>query len=461
MIITRFHPSILREYDIRGVIGKTLSEKEARWIGQAYGTMLRRKYKKAEHKIAVGRDGRLSSPKMEAALIEGLTSAGIDVVKIGLAPTPMLYFSVFHLDLDGGIMITGSHNPADYNGFKMMMGKKSLFGDDIRELGAMIEEEHFLDGQGEVTSQNIVKEYIDRITENLKRDKELKIAWDCGNGIAGHVIHELTNRIPGDHFMLFDDVDGTFPNHHPDPTVAKNLVDLQNHVAKYKCDVGIAFDGDADRIGVVDGQGRILWGDQLLSILAKDVLKDNPGTAIIADVKASQMLFDEVAKFGGEPIMWRTGHSLIKTKMQETGAKLAGEMSGHIFFADEYYGFDDALYAAVRLINIMMTSDKTLDDMFDELPVMVNTPEIRFDCDEERKFVIIDEVKKRLEASAANFSDVDGVRVMTEDGWWLLRASNTQAALVARCEASDEDGLKRLKNQLLEQLEMSQVPIEF
>ncbi len=460
MIITRFHPSILREYDIRGVIGKTLSEKEATWIGQAYGSMLRRHYKKKDHTIAVGRDGRLSSPKIEAALIEGLNKAGINVVKLGLSPTPMLYFSVFHLDLDGGIMITGSHNPPDYNGFKMMLGKKSLFGKQILELGGIIEEENFLEGEGTVTSKNIVKDYIDRITENLKLEKDLKVAWDCGNGIAGHVIHELTQRIPGDHFMLYDDVDGTFPNHHPDPTVAENLVDIQNYVAKYKCDVGIAFDGDADRIGVVDNKGRILWGDQLLAILAKDVLKNHPSAAIIADVKASQILFDEVRKYGGDPIMWKTGHSLIKTKMQETGAKLAGEMSGHIFFADDYYGFDDALYAAIRLINILISSDKTLDEMFDELPTMINTPELRFDCEEERKFAIVDEVKKRLKASDANFNDVDGVRVMTDDGWWLLRASNTQAAIVARCESSDEDGLKRLKNQLLEQLDMSQVPVE-
>ena len=441
----KFDPTILREYDIRGIVGGTVHPADARAIGRTLGTLVRRK---GGRRVALGYDGRLSSPELAAACIEGLTSAGIDVTNIGLAATPMLYFAVYHLDADGGIMITGSHNPPDYNGFKMMMGKKSFFGADIQTLGVMAAKADWESGQGKAEKKDILADYAARLLKDVKPGKKLKVAWDTGNGAVGVSIRAVVGKLPGEHFILNETVDGTFPSHHPDPTVPENLKQLISEVEKHGCDLGIAFDGDGDRIGAVDGQGRILWGDQLLVLWSRDVLKTHPGATIIADVKASQVLFDEIAKAGGKPMMFKTGHSLIKSKMAEIGAPLAGEMSGHVFFADTFYGFDDALYCGLRLLNIVANSDQSLADMRDGLPQPVNTPELRFDCPDADKFRIVDEVKARLLKAGATLSDIDGVRVSTKDGWWLLRASNTQPVLVARCEAADDAGLERLKADL-------------
>ncbi len=437
-----FNPTILREYDIRGVVGETLGEADARAIGRAFATMLA---ERGLRRVAVGYDGRLSSPSLEAALIGGLTASGCDVLRVGLGPTPMLYFAAFTLDVDAGIMITGSHNPADYNGFKMMVEKKPFFGPDIQRLGQIAAAGDLAVGAGTVAEHRVFDAYVERLLQDYDGKRPLKIAWDAGNGATGAALVALTARLPGEHILLNEAIDGGFPAHHPDPTEPKNLVQLQAAVARHRCDLGVAFDGDGDRIGVVDGEGRILWGDQLMVLLAEDILATRPGATIIADVKASQVLFDEIARLGGVPLMWRTGHSLIKTKMAETGAPLAGEMSGHIFFADRYYGYDDALYAAVRLLAILARGAVSLAALRNRLPAVVNTPELRFPCSETRKFAIVDEVQARLRLAGAEMSDIDGVRVRTQDGWWLLRASNTQDVLVARAEAHDEAGLNRLK----------------
>ncbi len=442
-----FERTILREYDIRGIVDRTLTEADATAIGRAFASIVLGRG--GGRRICVGYDGRVSSPRLEAALVDGLTGVGIEVLRIGLGPTPMLYYAVFHHDADGGVMITGSHNPPDQNGFKMMIGKAAFYGADIVELGRVAADGAYAEGAGAVREKPVFDDYVARLAEGVAGNgRELKVAWDAGNGAAGEAMAALTARLPGTHVLLNERIDGTFPAHHPDPTVAENLVQLIDTVRAEGCDLGIAFDGDGDRIGVVDGRGRIVWGDQLLALLSADVLARRPGATIIADVKASQVLFDEIARLGGTPLMWRTGHSLIKSKMAEVGAPLAGEMSGHIFFADDYYGFDDALYAAVRLLGLVARSDESLDQMRDRLPDAVNTPELRFECADERKFAVVDEVRARLTDEGADVVDIDGVRVRTDDGWWLLRASNTQAMLVARCEAADDDGLARLKSDL-------------
>ena len=439
--------TILREYDIRGIVDRTLTEADATAIGRAFASIVLGRG--GGRRICVGYDGRVSSPRLEGALVDGLTGAGIEVLRVGLGPTPMLYYAVFHHDADGGVMITGSHNPPDQNGFKLMIGKAAFYGADIVELGQVAADGAFAEGAGSKRDTPVFDDYVARLAEGVAgQGRELKVAWDAGNGAAGEAMAALTARLPGTHILLNERIDGAFPAHHPDPTVAENLVQLIDMVRAEGCDLGIGFDGDGDRIGVVDGCGRIVWGDQLLALLSADVLARRPGATIIADVKASQVLFDEIARLGGTPLMWRTGHSLIKSKMTEVGAPLAGEMSGHIFFADDYYGFDDALYAAVRLLGLVARSDESLDQLRDRLPDAVNTPELRFDCADERKFAVVDEVRARLTDEGADVVDIDGVRVRTDDGWWLLRASNTQAMLVARCEAPDEVGLARLKSDL-------------
>ncbi len=447
------NPTILREYDIRGVVGETLDAADAHAIGRAFAAVVA---EAGGQRVAVGRDGRLSSPELEAALVAGLGEGGIDALRIGLGPTPMLYFAVNTRHVDGGIMVTGSHNPGTYNGFKLMLGKKSFFGEDIQRLGRIAAAPPRALRQGDATEASGVDEaYVTRLLADYDGTRPLSVAWDAGNGATGEVLQRLVQQLPGRHELLNETIDGRFPAHHPDPTEAKNLVQLQQVVIARGCDLGIAFDGDGDRIGVVDGKGRILWGDQLMVLLASDVIRTRPGATIIADVKASQVLFDEVARLGGTPLMWRTGHSLIKTKMAEIGAPLAGEMSGHIFYADRYYGYDDALYAAVRLLGILARGSESLAAFRDRLPAVVNTPELRFPCADTRKFAVITEVRERLKRAGAEMSDIDGVRVKTADGWWLLRASNTQDVLVARAEAKDEPGLARLKALLAEQLGQS------
>lgn len=457
-----FHPTILREYDIRGIIGETLSADDARAIGRSFGSMLRRAGGKT---VAVGYDGRVSSPVLEHALVEGLTASGCDAVRIGMGPTPMLYYAEASSgEVDGGIQITGSHNPANYNGFKMVFQGRPFFGRDIQDLGVVAAEGDWLDGTGTSRALDIQEDYVARLMGAIDGIDPaalggLSIGWDAGNGAAGPVLEMLAARLPGEHHLLYTEVDGHFPNHHPDPTVEANLADLKALVADKKLDFGVAFDGDGDRIGAIDGEGRVIWGDQLLMIYAEDLLAKVPGATIIADVKASRALFDHVAAHGGQPLMWKTGHSLIKSKMKETGSPLAGEMSGHVFFADTYYGFDDALYAALRLVAASARLGKSVTELRGAMPAMVNTPEMRFQVDEARKFAAIDEVKARLAGADApqgiEVNDTDGVRVTTPDGWWLLRASNTQDVLVARAEGDSEAAVERLMAQIDEQLSLS------
>ncbi len=447
-----FHPTSLREYDIRGIIGETLGEKDAYAIGRGFGTLLARDGGK---KAAIGYDGRLSSPMLEEALVAGLNDSGITAVRIGMGPTPMLYYAECVLDdVDGGIEITGSHNPANYNGFKMVFKGRPFFGADIQKLGTMASSGDWDSGSAGSESLDIMDQYVARILEGAPQ-KAFRIGWDAGNGAAGPIIEKLTQKLPGEHFMLFTEVDGNFPNHHPDPTEEANLVDLKKCVADNNLDFGVAFDGDGDRIGAIDGQGRVIWGDQLLQIYAQEVLKALPGSTIIADVKASQALYDRVDELGGKPLMWKTGHSLIKSKMKETGSPLAGEMSGHVFFKHEYYGFDDAPYAAIRLMSASASIGQSVTELRSSMKEMINTPEMRFQVDESRKFAVIDEVLERLSADGADVNNTDGARVNTADGWWLLRASNTQDVLVARAEASSEEGLERLMAQIDEQLQLS------
>ncbi len=448
-----FDPTTLREYDIRGIIDETLGTADAYAIGRSFGTRIARAGGK---RVAVGYDGRTSSPGLEAALVEGLNASGIDAVRIGLGPTPMLYYAVNELACDGGVMITGSHNPPNYNGFKMMLGTGPFFGADIRALGDAAAAGDWATGAGGNETLDIMDRYVDRLVRDFA-GAPFTIAWDCGNGVAGPVVERLVKRLPGTHHLLFTEVDGVFPNHHPDPTDEKNLADLKRVVAERACDFGVAFDGDADRLGAVDGQGRVVWGDQLLSILAVPVLRALPGATIIADVKASQMLFDRVAELGGTPLMWKTGHSLVKAKMKEVGSPLAGEMSGHIFFSHDWYGFDDGIYAAVRLLGAVSELGGSLTALRDAMPAMINTPELRFQSSEDRKFVVVEEVLARLKAAGAQVNETDGARVNTPDGWWLLRASNTQDVLVARAEAVDDAALARLMAALNAQLAASGV----
>ncbi|MEP2735081.1 MAG: phosphomannomutase/phosphoglucomutase [Erythrobacter sp.] len=462
-----FDSTVLREYDIRGIIGETLSAEDARAIGRGFASLLREAGGK---KVAVGYDGRTSSPMLEEALIDGLTASGCDVVRIGLSATPMLYYAEASAEeVDGGIQITGSHNPANYNGFKMVFKGRPFFGEDIQAIGRMAAAGEWADaavsgGVGSVETREILSEYIDRLLTGIdgidtSAISGLKVGWDNGNGAAGPALEALALRLPGEHHLLYTEVDGHFPNHHPDPTVEANLEDLRKLVADKNLDFGVAFDGDGDRIGAIDGKGRVIWGDQLLMIYAEDLLSrradksQNP--VIIADVKASRALFDHVAQHGGTPLMWKTGHSLIKSKMKETASPLAGEMSGHVFFADTYYGYDDALYAGVRLLAATARLGKSVTQLRSDMPDMLNTPEMRFQVDEARKFAAIDEVSARLLASEHEVNATDGVRVTTKDGWWLLRASNTQDVLVARAESDTQEGLDRLLALIDEQLALS------
>ncbi len=461
-----FDPTILREYDIRGIIGETLGPDDARAIGRSFGSLLQRAGGKT---VAVGYDGRVSSPMLEHALIEGLTASGCDVVRIGMGATPMLYYAEASSEqVEAGIQITGSHNPPNYNGFKMGFQGRPFFGADIAKLGELSAAGNWTDGAGSVTSLDIIGQYVERMLEGLSGIDTaalagLKVGWDAGNGAAGPALEALAARLPGEHHLLFTDVDGHFPNHHPDPTVEENLADLRALVAEKRLDFGVAFDGDGDRIGAIDGEGRVIWGDQLLMIYAEDLLTSggdtHAGATIIADVKASRALFDSVSKHGGKPLMWKTGHSLIKSKMKETGSPLAGEMSGHVFFADEYYGFDDALYAGIRLLAASARLGKSVTQLRSEMPDMLNTPEMRFQVDEARKFPAIAEVTERLTTNPGpeveEVNATDGVRVNTKDGWWLLRASNTQDVLVARAESDTAEGLERLIAQIDEQLRLS------
>lgn len=450
-----FDPTILREYDIRGQIDKNLSEKDAYALGRAFAAYVINDNDGAPVTLCVGYDGRESSPSLCDSLVQGLVDSGVTVNNVGLGPTPMLYFAVKHFGAHAGIMITGSHNPSDYNGFKMTMQSTPVFGEIIQEIGRMSQDGALIDGKGTVTEHDIKDIYVDRLIQDLNLSRDLTIGWDNGNGAAGEILQRLVKKIPGTHHLLFEDIDGAFPNHHPDPTVDENLVDLQKLVAEKKCDLGIAFDGDGDRIGVVDENGDVLRCDILMTIYAKEVLETFPNAAIIGDVKCSEVMFDEIRKIGGNAVMWKTGHSLIKAKMREMQSPLAGELSGHIFFADKYYGYDDALYCSVRLLNALNETTSGLSSLTAHLPTLFNTPEVRFEVEEDGKFDLVPRVVTSLKSQnldGVSLDDIDGVRVKTADGWWLLRPSNTQNVLVARVESDSADGLERLKAMLAKEV---------
>lgn len=456
-----FDPEILREYDIRGQVGKNLSTDDAFAVGCAFGTYVKRQG--GDH-ICVGYDGRASSPVLCEALIGGLMATGIRVENIGLGPTPMLYFAVKDRKADGGVMITGSHNPSDYNGFKMTLQNGPVFGEAVQELGRIAASGDFESGESSISEIDIQDTYVERLLRDFKGGKELKVAWDCGNGAAGEITRRLTAILPGEHILLFDEIDGTFPNHHPDPTVDKNLEDLIRVVREEKCDLGVAFDGDADRIGAVDENGDILRCDTLMTIYARDVLERHPGAAIIGDVKCSQVMYDEIERLGGKPVMWKTGHSLIKARMYELEAPLAGELSGHIFFGDQWYGFDDGLYCTIRLMNEICKANGPVSSLTAHLPTPFNTPEVRFEVDEKEKFNLVERIATSVKGQASDemtINDIDGVRVSTPDGWWLIRASNTQNVLVTRAEAGSAEGLERLTNMVMKEVAKTGYDVTF
>jgi phosphomannomutase / phosphoglucomutase len=437
----QINPQIFREYDIRGVVNKDLTPDIVRTLGKGFGTHMAN----LGHKeLVVGKDGRLSSKDFEDALIEGLISTGCHVVNIGLCPTPVYYFSIFHLDKDGGAMVTGSHNPPEFNGFKVSVGKSTIFGEEIQNLRRLIEKEEFVVGKGFVSNKEIIQSYQDYIKKNIHIEKRMRVVIDAGNGTGGIVAGPLFRDLGCEVEELYCKVDGRFPNHFPDPTIPANLKDLIDRVKKNQADVGIGYDGDADRIGVVDDQGNIIWGDQLMILFSREILKYKKGATFVAEVKCSQNLFNDIEKHGGKAIMWRTGHSLIKEKMKEEKAVLGGEMSGHIFFADRYFGYDDAIYASCRLIELLSKTNKKLSQLLSDVPKTSITPEIRVDCPDEIKFQVVEKVKEALRKDYP-IIDVDGVRVKFEHGWGLVRASNTQPALVLRFEALTDKHVQDIK----------------
>jgi phosphomannomutase/phosphoglucomutase len=442
------NPQIFREYDIRGIVDRDLTGETVLELGLGIGTYLR---EHGAERVSLGRDGRLSSEYIRDQLLDGMMKTGLKVVDVGCCPTPVLYFSIANLQMDGGVMITGSHNPPEFNGFKVCLGVDTIYGEQIQSIRDMIDRGAFAQGMGSVNAFSVIPIYQEFLLNNLDIKRPLRIAIDSGNGTAGLVAPEVFRKMQLGVHELYSEVDGNFPNHHPDPTIPDNLQDLIVKVKDRGLEMGIAYDGDADRIGVVDDLGNILWGDQLMILFARDILKKNLGAAIISEVKSSQVLYDQIAEFGGRPIMWKTGHSLIKKKMREEGALLAGEMSGHMFFADRYFGFDDAIYASGRLLEIVAESDVPLHMLLEDVPKMCSTPEIRIDCPDEAKFEV---VKRAREVSLGEREKVtiDGVRWIFNDGWGLLRASNTQPVLVLRFEAVSESRLQEIQSTVESQL---------
>jgi phosphomannomutase/phosphoglucomutase len=435
--------TIFREYDIRGVVGKDLGAEDVFRIAKGFAAYCSQRGVK---KLSLGRDVRLSSPEFRDAMTRGLLSSGIDVVDIGVVPTPLLYFSIVELETDGGVMITGSHNPPDYNGFKLCVGTSALYGPMIQELREVIERNEFLEGEGALRHEDVVPLYTGKIKDNVKLEGKVRAVVDCGNGTAGLVAPSLFRDIGVDVIPLFEEPDGNFPNHFPDPTVPENLEKLIEIVRETGADVGVGYDGDADRIGVVDERGNVIYGDYLLIIFSRELLSRKPGATIISEVKASQNLYDDIQNHGGIPVMYKTGHSLIKNKMKEVGAELAGEMSGHIFFKDRYYGFDDAIYASARLFEIMSKEETSLSSLLSDLPDVVSTPEIRVECPDEEKFAVVDEVVTLLTREAKEVVTIDGVRALFDGGWGLVRASNTQPVLVLRFEGTDETEVEKIRS---------------
>jgi phosphomannomutase / phosphoglucomutase len=441
--MSEIDPTIFRSYDIRGIVDRDLTVEAVEKIGAAYATIAK---ERGFGRVTVGRDCRESSPRLFEALVKGITSTGVDVLDIGVVATPMQYFSVHHFKADGGIQITGSHNPPEYNGLKISLGGASLHGEDIQAIGRLAREGRFASGKGRVESVDVVSPYSDYLVDNARLGtRKLKIVVDGGNGTAGPFAVPIYEALGLEVVPLYIEMDATFPNHHPDPTVEENLVDLRNTVLEKRADLGIAFDGDGDRIGVIDETGGVLWGDQLMVLFSRAVLAERPGAAIVGEVKCSKTLYDDIEKHGGKGIMWKTGHSLIKSKMKEVSAELAGEMSGHIFFKHRYFGFDDATYAGLRLLEILSNIDRPLSKLLDDLPKMHSTPEIRVDCPESMKFALVDAAVKHFKAAGHQVIDVDGARVTFADGWGLVRASNTQPLLVLRFEAETAARLEEIR----------------
>ena len=441
----KLKPEIFRQYDIRGLVDKDLTPESVEILGKAIGTYFRQHSRK---QVALGRDCRLSSPEFSEVLSKGLMSTGCTVVDLGIIPTPLLYFTIYYKKMEAGAMITGSHNPPEYNGFKMMLGEDTLYGPAIQDILKIIQNEQFIEEDAGVKeSYNIVPEYENYVVENITPHKKIKVVVDAGNGTGGVVAVPIFKKLGCEVIELFCEMDGTFPNHHPDPTLPEALETLIETVAASHADLGIAYDGDADRIGVIDDRGNIIWGDQLMIIFARDILPSNPGATVISEVKASKLLYEEVEKLGGRPIMWKTGHSLIKKKIKEENALIAGEMSGHIFFADRFFGFDDAIYSSARLLEILSRSDKKLSEMLSDLPRTYHTPEIRVYASDAVKFKIVEDVKKEL-SQKYPIIDIDGVRAQFPKGWGLVRASNTQEVLVLRFEADTEQDLADIRKEV-------------
>ena len=436
------NPRIFREYDIRGLVDQDLTVEGARLIGQSLATYLSRQ---GMQEAVVGRDGRLSSPRLHGSLVQGMVAGGMDVMDIGVCPTPVFYFSLFHLNRDGGAMITGSHNPPEFNGFKLCSGKETLHGEQIQELRRIIESQNFIRGQGALFRQEILPAYRQFMAQNIRLQRKIKVVVDSGNGTAGLVAPAILRDLGCEVIDLYTEVDGRFPNHHPDPTIPEYMQALIAKVRETGAEVGIGYDGDADRIGAVDHNGNIIWGDQLMILFSRQVLRDHPGATIVSEVKCSQNLYDDIAKNGGRGIMGRAGHSLLKKQMKEEKALLGGEMSGHIFFADRYFGYDDAIYASCRLVEILSRTEKRIPDLLSDVPQAFNTPEIRVDCPDDRKFLIAEKVKESFR-NEYPIVDVDGVRVIFPDGWGLVRASNTQPILVLRFEARTPERLREIRS---------------
>ncbi len=459
-ILERFNPDVLREYDIRGIVNKDLTANTAYSIGRTFGHIVCSKF--SEKKIAIGYDGRLTSPSLYDALCAGLLESGANVFSIGLCPTPMAYFAHYHLKTDAVVMVTGSHNPPEYNGFKMVLNKHSFFADEIQNLQSLTTLKNILTGQGKLNNFDIRKEYVKNNLKNIKFNKRMKIAWDIANGSMGTVIDSFTNQLSrAEHIVINKEVDGTFPNHHPDPTVPKNMEQLIKTVISNSCDIGLGFDGDGDRLGVVDNKGNIIWADQYMLLLVKEIsnLYENP--KIIMDVKSSKVFFDEVKKFNCEPIMFKTGHSPIKEKMKEVKSPLSGEMSGHICYGDDFFGYDDAMYVGLRLLRILSNEEISLNELMGLYPKTTATPETRVNVEEIRKFEIINEIKNRLKDIKGKIIDIDGIRVENDKGWFLIRASNTQNQLTCRAESLNKDDLPDLIKLIENQLKLSGVEFKF
>jgi len=440
--LNQINPQIFREYDIRGVVGEDLNEGIIERIGKAYGSYMRRMGKK---RVSLGRDCRLSSPAFAGAISDGITSTGINVIDIGMVTTPMVYFSLFNLDIDGGVMITASHNPSEYNGVKLCVGKEALFGEEIQKIRKIAESGDFAKGAGSVETASIMDKYLNFLRENVEIKPGIRVAIDCGNAMTGIVAPKILKEFGCEVTELYVTPDGRFPNHHPDPIVEENLRDLIDTVRRERLDLGIGFDGDGDRIGIVDENGNMIWGDMLLVIFARDVIGRIPGTKVVGEVKSSTRLYREIERLGGKPIMWKAGHSLMKNKMKVEGAVLAGEMSGHIFFGDKFFGYDDAVYAALRLLEIISKTGEKVSQLLDGIPPAFATPEIRVECPDEIKFDLVEKVKEEFKKEY-KVIDIDGVRIEFPDGWGLIRPSNTQPALVLRFEARTKERLEEIRS---------------